>query len=167
MQSRGEPGDDPQPTPTASPNDRPERSSWPGSRWNSHPCSRPPSSRTGRTKSELRGPGRVALPLAFLRGADGQWRAKWLHLYLRGTPDANRVEGNRVSVATLVQGIVEREQLTVRHLVELMAGDAVGVWDGKEVPEGSVTYIGLQRPEGLHPDSRIVTLENLRDLIPE
>ncbi|CCK31975.1 hypothetical protein BN159_7596 [Streptomyces davaonensis JCM 4913] len=128
---------------------------------------RPFEPRTVRMKSELRGPGRVALPLAFLRGADGRWRAKWLHLYLLGNPTSNRVEGNRVSVATLLRGIVEREQLTVRYLAELMAGDAVTVWDGEKVPDGPVTYIGLQRPEGLHPDSRVVTLENLRDLIPQ
>ncbi|MBC2900153.1 TerD family protein [Streptomyces cupreus] len=127
---------------------------------------RPFEPRTVRMKSELRGPGRVALPLAFLRGADGRWRAKWLHLYLRGTPTSNRVEGNQVSVATLLRGIVEREQLTVRYLTELMAGGAVTAWDGEEVPDHPVTYIGLQRPEGLHPDSRIVTLENLRDMIP-
>ncbi|WP_282699968.1 TerD family protein [Streptomyces sp. CC219B] len=128
---------------------------------------RPFEPRTVRMKSELRGPGRVALPLAFVRGEDGRWRAKWLHLYLRGTPTHNQVEGNRVSVATLLRGIVEREQLTVRYLAELMAGGAVDVWDGETVPDGPVTYIGVRRPDGLHPDSRIVTVENLRDLIPE
>lgn len=129
---------------------------------------RPFEPRTVRMKSELRGPGRVALPLAFVRGADGRWHAKWLHLYLKGAPTSNRVEGNRVSVATLLRGIVEREQLTVRYLAELMAdgGTAVTVWDGETVPEGPVTYVGLRRPDGLHPESRIVTPENLRDLIP-
>ncbi|WP_217238297.1 hypothetical protein [Streptomyces sp. AC555_RSS877] len=129
---------------------------------------RPFEARTVRMKSELRGPGRVALPLAFVRGEDGRWRAKWLHLYLNGTPASNRVEGNRVSVATLLRGIVEREQLTVRYLTELMADGAatgVTVWDGTSVPDGPVTYIGLERPEGLHPDSRVITLENLRDVI--
>ncbi|AOR30038.1 hypothetical protein BFF78_02190 [Streptomyces fodineus] len=129
---------------------------------------RPFEPRTVRMKSELRGPGRVALPLAFLRGADGRWRAKWLHLYLKGSPASNRVEGNRVAVATLLRGIVEREQLTVRYLTDLMTHGAttITVWDGKTVPAGPVTYIGLERPDGLHPDSRIVTPENLRDLIP-
>ncbi|MER5215600.1 TerD family protein [Streptomyces sp. NPDC002838] len=127
---------------------------------------RPFEPRTVRMKSELRGPGRVALPLAFLRGEDGRWRAKWLHLYLKGTPTSNRVEGNRVSVATLLRGIVEREQLTVRYLTELMAGGGAEVWDSTSTPDGPVTYIGLERPEGLHPDSRVITLENLRDLIP-
>lgn len=129
---------------------------------------RPFEPRTVRMKSELRGPGRVALPLAFLRGSDGRWRAKWLHLYLKGTPTSNQVESNRVTVATLLRGIVEREHLTVRHLVGLMTDGATTttVWDEKAVPAGPVTYIGLERPDGLHPDSRIITPGNLRDLIP-
>lgn len=129
---------------------------------------RPFEPRTVRMKSELRGPGRVALPLAFLRGSDGRWHAKWLHLYLKGTPRSNRVERNRVTVAALLRGIVEREQFTVRHLTDLMTDGAttVTLWDGKTVPAGPVTYIGLERPDGLHPRSRIVTSENLRDLIP-
>ncbi|MER8186815.1 TerD family protein [Kitasatospora sp. NPDC094015] len=128
----------------------------------------PFEARTVRMKSELRGPGRVALPLAFERGQDGGWQARWLHLYLRGEPAANQVEGNRVSVATLLRGAVERQHLTVRHLVGLMGGGGTRTtrWDGGEVPAGPVTYIGLSRPQGLHPDSVVVTPENLRDLIP-
>ncbi|MEU1199169.1 hypothetical protein ABZ446_23505 [Streptomyces sp. NPDC005813] len=130
---------------------------------------RPFEPRTVRMKSELRGPGRVALPLAFRRGSDGRWHAKWLHLYLRGTPSANRVEENRVSVATLLRGIVERDHLTVRYLTGLMTAGATTVtrWDGTTVPDGPVTYVGLERPDGLHRDSRVVTPENLRDLIPD
>ncbi|WP_344073554.1 hypothetical protein [Streptomyces crystallinus] len=129
---------------------------------------RPFEPRTVRMKSELRGPGRVAMPLTFVRGDDGRWYAKWLHLYLRGTPSSNRVEGNQVSVATLLRGLAEREHLTVRYLTGLMADRATAttLWDGASVPEGPVTYIGLERPEGLHPDSRVLTPENLRDLIP-
>ncbi|MDV9177263.1 hypothetical protein R6V09_44955 [Streptomyces sp. W16] len=130
---------------------------------------RPFEPRTVRMKSELRGAGRVALPLVFLRGEDGRWRAKWLHLYLKGSPSANRVEENRVTVANLLRGIVEREHLTVRHLVGLMTGEAttVTLWDGEPVPDGPpVTYIGLRRPDELPEGSQIVTPENLRDLIP-
>ncbi|OAR22658.1 hypothetical protein A8W25_23945 [Streptomyces sp. ERV7] len=129
---------------------------------------RPFEPRTVRMKSELRGPGRVALPLAFVRGEDGRWRAKWLHLYLKGSPNSNRVEGNRVSVAVLLRGLVEREYLTVRYLTGLMADRATAttLWDGVSVPDGPVTYIGMERPEGLHPDSRVLTPGNLRDLIP-
>ncbi|MGW0707471.1 TerD family protein [Streptomyces sp. NPDC002643] len=131
---------------------------------------RPFEPRTVRMKSDLRGPGRVALPLVFQRGDDGRWRAKWLHLYLRGLSSGNQVEENQVSVSKVVRAVVEREQLTVNYLVGLMAGGAdstrVEPWDGTCVPDEPVTYIGLERPEGLHPDSRIITLENLRDLIP-
>ncbi len=126
---------------------------------------RPFEPRTVRMKSELRGPGRVALPLVFRRGGDGQWYAHWLHLFLKGMPRANRVEENHVTVERLLRGIVEREQLTVRWLLDLMRAE-VTVWDGTSVPEGPVTYIGMQRPEGLHPESRVLTPENLRDVIP-
>jgi hypothetical protein len=130
---------------------------------------RPFEARTVRMKSELRGPGRVALPLAFRRAQDGSWHAKWLHLYLKGHPEYNRVEGNRVSVAALLRAVVEREQLTVGYLTALMAngGTEVAAWDAESAPDGPVTYIGLERPEGLHPDSVVITPENLRDLIPE
>ncbi|WP_217547322.1 TerD family protein [Streptomyces sp. GbtcB6] len=129
---------------------------------------RPFEPRTVRMKSELRGVGRVALPLVFQRGDDGRWRAKWLHLYLKGISAANRVEENQASVSTVVRAIVEREQLTVGYLIDLMSGDTttVDLWDGEPVPDEPVLYIGLERPEGLHPDSRIITPENLRDLIP-
>ncbi|WP_393087511.1 hypothetical protein [Streptomyces sp. LN704] len=129
---------------------------------------RPFEPRTVRMKSELRGVGRVALPLVFRREDDGRWRAKWLHLYLKGISSANRVEENQVSVSKVVRAIVEREYLTVRYLIDLMSGDTTTVellGDGP-VPDEPVTYIGLERPEGLHPRSRVITLENLRDLIP-
>ncbi|MFJ2901400.1 hypothetical protein [Streptomyces sp. NPDC087212] len=129
---------------------------------------RPFEPRTVRMKSDLRGPGRVALPLAFRRGPDGTWTATWLHVYLRGAPHANRVESNQVTVAQLLRPVVEREYLTVRHLLDLMAADGAQVTcqDGGALPEGPVTYVGLQRPDGLHPDSVVITPENLRDLIP-
>lgn len=129
---------------------------------------RPFEPRTVRLRSELRGPGRVALPLVFRRGRDGDWTAKWLHLYLKGAPHANRVEENRVTVANLLRAFAEREHLTVRHLVGLMAerGTTVTTADGGVLPEGPVTYVGLARPDGLHPDSVVITPENLRDLIP-
>ncbi|MGW2843343.1 TerD family protein [Streptomyces sp. NPDC001493] len=129
---------------------------------------RPFEPRTVRMKSELRGAGRVALPLVFRRGDDGRWRAKWLHLYLKGISSANRVEENQVSVSKVVRALVEREQLTVGYLIDLMSGGttALDLWDGGPVPDGPVMYIGLERPEGLHPDSQVITLENLRDLIP-
>ncbi|MFJ6658993.1 TerD family protein [Streptomyces sp. NPDC091377] len=129
---------------------------------------RPFEARTVRMKSELRGTGRVALPLVFHRADDGRWVATWLHLYLKGISTANQVEQNQVSVSKVVRAVMEREYLTVRYLIGLMSGRVTAVeWrDGEPVPDGPVTYVGLERPEGLHPDSRVITLENLRDLIP-
>ncbi|MER5308461.1 hypothetical protein ABT034_11810 [Streptomyces sp. NPDC002773] len=129
---------------------------------------RPFEPRTVRMKSDLRGPGRVALPLAFRRDAEGRWHAHWLHLYLRGAPSANEVEGHRVTIAVVMRGLMARTYLTVRHLVALMEQSASETtwWDGRTVPDVPVTYIGLERPEGLAPGSRVFTPENLRDLLP-
>ncbi|MER5967036.1 hypothetical protein [Streptomyces sp. NPDC002057] len=129
---------------------------------------RPFEPRTVRTKSDLRGPGRVALPLAFRRDEKGRWHAHWLHLYLRGKPSANQVEEHRVSIAVLLRGLLGRESLTVGHLVSLMeeSGARVTLWDGRSVPEAPVMYLGMERPEGLPTGSRVITPENLRDLLP-
>jgi stress response protein SCP2 len=131
---------------------------------------RPFEPRTVRMKSELRGPGRVALPLVFARGEDGGWHARWMHVHLRGAPAYNQVARHHLSVSTLVRGAVEGRFLTVEYLTGLLAdnGATVRVWDGTTTPpEGPVTFLGLERPEGLHPQARVVTPENLRDLIPE
>ncbi|OKJ66195.1 hypothetical protein AMK29_16040 [Streptomyces sp. CB02261] len=129
---------------------------------------RPFEPRTVRMKSDLRGAGRVALPLAFRRDEEGRWYAHWLHVYLRGQPAANRVEEHRVSIAVLLRGLLGRSPLTVGHLVALMeeSGGRTTLWDGRTVPEGPVTYIALERPVGLAPGSRAVTPEKPRDLIP-
>ncbi|MGA5760367.1 hypothetical protein [Nonomuraea bangladeshensis] len=114
--------------------------------------------RTVRMKSDLRGAGSVALPLVFLRGGDGRWRAKWLHLYLKGSPAFNQVEGNRLSTALLVRSIVEREYLTVRHLAALLARKG-GTGD-------HTTYLGLQAPADAPEGARVYTPATLHELIP-
>ncbi|WP_433463437.1 hypothetical protein [Spirillospora sp. CA-128828] len=126
---------------------------------------RPFEARTVRMKSDLRGPGRVALPMVFIRGDDGQWCAKWLHLHLKGGANFNQVENNRVTTSMLVRGIVERRHLDVRYLTDLLDAEKTTLWDGS-APDGPVTFIGLERPEGLHEDSRVFTPENLGDLVP-
>jgi hypothetical protein len=130
-----------------------------------------------RMKSDLRGSGRVALPLAFLRGEDGRWRAKWLHFYLKGRPSMNVVEGNRLSAGLLARTVIERDYLRVAHLAGLMgARTSDGAFIRAATPDdlalalagapGPVTYIGLDRPQGLPADAAVFTLANLAGLIP-
>jgi hypothetical protein len=132
---------------------------------------------TVRMKSDLRGSGRVALPLAFLRGEDGRWRAKWLHFYLKGHPSMNVVQGSRLSTGLLARTVIERDYLRVAYLAGLMGPrtadgafiraatpDAVAV-AAADAP-GPVAYIGLDRPEGLPEGATVFTLANLAGLIP-
>ncbi|GII94074.1 TerD family protein [Sinosporangium siamense] len=131
---------------------------------------RPFEPRTVRMKSDLRGSGRVALPLVFLRDSDsdgegddegeraGGWRVKWLHLYLKGHPGFNQVEGHRVTTSLLVRSIVERDYLGVRYLAGLLRA--------KSPSAGHTTYIGLEAPADLPPGSRIYTPGTLHELIP-
>jgi stress response protein SCP2 len=132
---------------------------------------------TVRMKSDLRGSGRVALPLAFLRGEDGRWRAKWLHFYLKGRPTMNVVQDNRLSASLLARTVIERDYLRVAHLAGLMGartadGDFVQAATPDELAlavtdaPGPVTYVGLDRPEGLPDDAAVFTLANLAGLIP-
>ena len=73
-------------------------------------------------KSSLYGGSRVAVPLVFMRRDDGNWYAKWLHLYQRGhptwTPAANQAEGNRVTTALLARSVVERDYLRAGYLLD-------------------------------------------------
>jgi len=129
----------------------------------------PFEARTVRTRSDMRGPGRVALPVAFLRGDDGTWQARWLHLYLPGMPHFNQVEANRVSTGLLTRTILERDYLTVRYLVDLLQakGCAVARWDPDRKIDDPVTFIGLEAPDGLPHGSTVITLDRLNQLIPQ
>ncbi len=122
---------------------------------------RPFEPRTVRMKSDLRGSGRIALPLVFLRGDDDAWRVKWLHLYLSGHPAFNQVEGNRVTASLLVRSIVERDYLRVGYLVDLLRAKPSASLTG-----GHVTYIGLETPADLPDGARVYTPATLHELIP-
>lgn len=131
----------------------------------------PFEARTVRARSDLRGAGNTAYPYVFMRGEDGRWRVKWLHLYARGRDWANTVEANRMSSALLMQGIVERTYLTVGLLAsQAAAAGAQVTWlNGAGLPEdltGPVTYIGLSEPECLPEGSKVITPLNLPALIP-
>ncbi|MBB4689990.1 hypothetical protein [Paractinoplanes abujensis] len=125
----------------------------------------PFDARTVRARSAMRGPGRVALPMVFARGAGG-WQAVWLHLYLTGHPLFNRVEGNTFTTSDRVRALLERRYLTVSYLVDRWrAGTEVVLWDGKP-PDGPVTFIGLDAPEHLPDGSETYSLDRLHELVP-
>jgi hypothetical protein len=128
----------------------------------------PFEARTVGTRSDMRGAGRVALPAVFARGDDGTWTATWLHLYLSGRLNFNQVEANRASTAVLARGLLQRDYLTVGHLVELMraAGTEVMLWEPGTEPAGPVTYLGVHAPEDLPAGSEVITLDRLNQLIP-
>ncbi|MEV7629935.1 hypothetical protein [Actinoplanes sp. NPDC089786] len=125
----------------------------------------PFDARTVRARSQMRGPGRVALPMVFARGESG-WQAVWLHLYLRGRPSFNRVEDNTFTTAHRVRALMERRYLTVSYLVDLWRSRAeVTMWDGR-APDEPVMFIGLDAPDGLPDGSEAYTLDRLSELIP-
>ncbi|OZV81148.1 hypothetical protein CA850_13525 [Micromonospora echinospora] len=125
----------------------------------------PFDARTVRARSHLRGQGRVGLPMVFARNAHG-WQAVWLHLYLRGMPSFNRVEGNTFTTADRVRALVERRYLTMAYLVDRWRTKAeVTMWDGR-LPAEPVTYVGIEAPEGLPAGSETYTLDRLSELIP-
>ena len=126
----------------------------------------PFDARTVRARSQLRGQGRVALPMVFARGEHG-WQAVWLHLYLRGTPSFNRVESTTFTTADQVRALVERRYLTMSYLVDRWRERAkVITWNG-QVPDEPVTFLGIEAPEDLPAGSQAYTLDRLSELIPE
>lgn len=127
----------------------------------------PFEAKTVRMKSDLRGSGRVALPLVFIRGDDGSWSVKWLHLHLKGRVRFNQVETTKLSTSLLARAIVEREYLRVGYLLDLLARKARKVSKAPldEISE-PVHYVGLEVPESLPEGSKTVVLGNLQDLTP-
>jgi len=127
---------------------------------------RPYEPQTVRMKSDLLGGGRVALPLVFSRDDTGGWRATWMHLFLRGGVAMNMVETNRLSTTLLVRSVLNRHFLTVADLVAMTDGHAdVVLYTGQSF-DHPVTYIGIERPEGLPAGSEVITLDRLAELVP-
>lgn len=126
--------------------------------------------RTVRTKSEIRGSGKVALPLVFADTSLG-WQAKWLHMYLKGQGFGNRVEANRFSSTKLAKTIWERSFIDISGLAEIWrhrTEKLIVLPPGGEVPQDvKGIYIGLSRPENLPKDLKAYTPLNLGELIPQ
>ncbi|OLR93766.1 hypothetical protein [Actinokineospora bangkokensis] len=128
----------------------------------------PFEARTVRTRSQLRGTGRVSLPMVFHRADDGSWSALWTHLYLSGRVDFNQVETHKVTTTALTRSVVDRRYLTVGHLVQLIGRTAgrVSTLDTAGPLVDPVLYIGLEDPGTLPEGSTVITLSTLNQLVP-
>jgi stress response protein SCP2 len=123
--------------------------------------------RTVRTKSDIRDKGKVSLPLVFIR-EEGQWFAKWTHVYLKGQPRFNQVENNHLSTSLIMRNIVERDYLTMGYLIDMLIAKAHSAQEPKDALElPNATYIGLETPDGLADDTKVINLTNLQDILPE
>ncbi|MQY19816.1 TerD family protein [Nocardia macrotermitis] len=117
--------------------------------------------RTVRMKSGLRGRGRVALPMVFVRTGN-EWVALSTHLHLTGEQDGNQVEDNHISTSDLVGSILRRKYLTIRYLAEL-TGARIGAPDPAG---GPVTYVGMEVPQELPDGSTVITPGYLGEIVP-
>jgi len=123
--------------------------------------------RAVKAKFDIRGKGRVALPLVFIRDTDNNWIAKWLNIYLKGMLNMNRVEENKANTSLTVQSIVAREYLSVGYLIDLLLpkSKSFSWYNGQKIKDNT-TFIGLDAPEGLPDDTTIITVNNMQDLLP-
>ena len=126
---------------------------------------RPFEPRTVRAKSDLFGAGRVSLPVLFARSDDGRWHAKWMHLGLGAHPQFNRVEGNASSTSRLVRAIAERRYLELAYLEGLLRAGGATVREWPVELDAPVTFLGLERPDGLPAGSTVFTPANLPELL--
>lgn len=136
--------------------------------------------KTVKTKAEMRGESRIALPLIFIN--DGQtWSVKWLNAFIKGYGWGNQTENNALTTAAIVRSIVETEYVKVGYLVNLILSrqdDKQRVFyfedelAGREDFEGLVEsksntfYITREVPEWVNDtDVKAITLKNLHELL--
>lgn len=128
--------------------------------------------KTVRMRSDMRGAGNVAIPMVFERAA-GLWQAKATNLFMRGAPVMNVVEHTRMTAGLQVQAAIRHRYVSVWDVVTLLGVRGYTVWGDSVLPialkQGQpVLYLGTRRPDvELPPNSRVITLENLTELIPE
>jgi len=128
----------------------------------------PFEAKTVSTKFALKGTGKVCLPAVFIRKPEGDIGGKWLDIYSKGHSWANRVESHTFTTVGLAKAILEKSFLPLTGLVDGYRKKAkISLTMQDEKPKVPMTYIGLRRPDGLHVDSKIITLESFRSLIPE
>lgn len=120
----------------------------------------PFEAKTVRMKSDLRGKGKVALPLLFSRLPNGRWQGKWLHLYSAGEANFNMVEKNRFSSGLLARAVHARDYLSMGYLTAMLLKKAV------TDPDAGTTYIGMGAPTEGEGPAVLYTPVNFAELIP-
>lgn len=121
---------------------------------------------TVKTKFDIRGKGKVALPLVFIRDGN-RWIAKWLNVYLNGIPSMNNIESNRQTTTLLIKAIIERKYLYMDYLIAFMENKAKSFsWYQEQELKDTDTFVGIKVPEKLSKNTRVFTLNNLQNLLP-
>jgi hypothetical protein len=137
---------------------------------------KPFEAKTVKSKADMRGKNKVALPLVFINNGDGTFTVKWINAFLKGLFAGNATENNTLSTTTMIRSIVENKYLTVEYLVDLLTKkpdvtvvfeDELGDGLKEDVAdiENGVTYIGREVPEGLPEETKTITLLNLHELL--
>jgi stress response protein SCP2 len=120
-----------------------------------------------KNKFELRGDGKVFLPMVIIRNDDG-WNVKWIDLNCKGMINCNRIEQNRFSTSLLAKSITEKEYLSMDYLTDIYKSKAENIYTSshKNLPQKDVVYIGMSKPESIPSENKFYILTNLKDLIP-
>jgi stress response protein SCP2 len=118
-----------------------------------------------RNKSDIRGVGRVSLPMVFGKQEDGSWQAFWMQMYLKGMPHFNCVEDNRCNTTMLAKSVVNREYLYISYIAELLKRRNIEVSNSIDGIDEPVVYIGLTAPEKLPEGSTLFTLANIHEIV--
>ena len=110
---------------------------------------------TVQNKSDIRGKGKIAMPIIFKK--EENWKALWIHLYMKGYPDFNRTENSINVIKETVANIVNKKYIKMDSLFNK---------SNEDIKKAKI-YIGLTIPENLLKDCKTYTLNNFHEFIPE
>ena len=122
---------------------------------------------TVKNKSDIRGVGKISLPLVFAKQKDGSWLAFWMQMYMNGQPRFNRVEENKLNTTMLAKAITSREYLYMSYVIDLLKKKNIEASNScADLAENEpVVYFGLNAPEMLPVGSTVYTLSNIHEIV--
>lgn len=124
------------------------------------------------TKAELRGDKNVSMPIVFTREVNG-WSVKWINALLEGYSWGNATENNSLTTGVLVRSFIETNFLNLEYYLDLLSNGAdIHIFNPDRVEplevadgEKDLTFIGKNVPENLPTKTKVITLNNLVDLV--